>query len=115
MKTLAFIVAALLTGIAVGGVQDKTDYAALIKNLDSAERETRLDAINAIAELGPRAPKAVPPLVKILQEKDEELRLSAAIALGKIGKEAVEPVAKLLALKDDDTRYYALAALGWIG
>src|SRR5688572_21473121 len=88
------------------------DYSALVKNLDSNDRELRLDAINALAEIGPPANNAVPGLVKILQEKDEELRLSAALALGKIGKDAVAPVSKLLADKDDDTRYYALAALG---
>src|SRR5437870_1081620 len=91
---------------------EKKEYGALIKNLDSGDRETRLGAINALAEIGPPAAKAVPGLVAILKEKDEELRLNAALALGKIGKDAVAPVAKLLASDDVDMRYYGLATLG---
>lgn len=88
---------------------------ALIKNLDSTELETQLTAIDDLADWGPRAAKAAPALASLLTKGDDEVRLSAAVALGKIGKEAVAPVAKLLDGGDGDTRYYALAALGWIG
>src|SRR5437763_646235 len=79
MKTLLLLV--LTAAAAAQQPPEKKEYGALIKNLASGDRETRLEAINAIADVGPPAAKAVPGLIAILKEKDEELRLSSAIAL----------------------------------
>src|SRR2546423_1686501 len=116
MKRLTVLAFLALTNPPIAQDQpENADVDALVKDLDSADRETRLNAINALAEIGPDAKKAVPGLIKILHVKDEELRLNAALALGKMGKDAVAPLAKLLGDKDLDTRYYAISALGWIG
>ena len=100
--------------------QEKTDpkkvVPPLIKDLgNKKDPGARLQAIVGLADFGPHAAAAVPGLIDALQDKDEDLRLNAAIALGKIGKPAVEPLSKLLGSQDDDTRFYAVWALGWIG
>ena len=68
----------------------------------------------ALAEFGPGS-AARPDLLDALQEKNEDLRLNAAIALGKIGQPAVKEVAKLLDAPDDNMRFYAVWTLGTIG
>src|SRR5713226_2134113 len=83
--------------------QEKKDLDALLKDLDSKDREIRLAAVMALADLGPDAGKAAKALAEFLTAKDADLQLNAAIALGKIGKEAVTPVAKLLGSKETDT------------
>ena len=52
---LALSILAIIHGSALLAQDEKKDYGALITNLESADRETRLEAINALAEIGPRA------------------------------------------------------------
>src|SRR5262249_20754442 len=93
---------------APAGAQDKTDtkdkIAALLKDLKSSDDTVRYEAITALAEYGPDAGEAVPILVKLLVEPNEELRIAATLTLGKIGKSAVAPVAVLLNNPDVDIR-----------
>ena len=77
--------------------------------------ETRLAAIIALAEHGPKASAAIPDLLDALRGTDEDQRLNASLALSKIGKAAVPEVAKLLSDGRTETRFYAIWTLGWIG
>jgi HEAT repeat protein len=77
--------------------------------------ETRLAAIIALADHGPKGAPAIPDLLEALRGTDEDQRLNAALTLSKIGKAAVAPVAKLLDDGKAETRFYAIWTLGWIG
>src|SRR5438874_1724976 len=119
MRPLMFVLCGLSLVVAPAGAQDKTDVkekiAALLKDLKSNDDMVRYEAITALAEYGPDAADAVPILVKLLEEPNEELRVAATLTLGKIGKSAVAPVAALLNNPDVDIRCYALWTLGNIG
>jgi HEAT repeat protein len=77
--------------------------------------ETRLAAIIALADHGPKGAPAIPDLLDALRGADEDQRLNAALTLSKIGKAAVPEVAKLLGDAKNETRFYAIWTLGWIG
>src|SRR4051812_27099644 len=51
-------------------------------------RQTQLEAIDAIAAFGPEAPGAVPALVGMLQDRDPKFHAAAASALAKLGPAA---------------------------
>src|SRR5678815_4346464 len=54
----------------------------LIIQLKSKKAETRGAALNALAELGPKAAPAIPVVVDFLAGFDEEERILATFALG---------------------------------
>jgi len=112
--TVSCVVFCLACGAAWTG--DKKDggdqVASLIAELKGAGA---IKAVAELADLGPKAAKAVGPLVKLLDEKNEDLRLNAALALSKIGPAAVGELRGALDHKDEDVRFYAVWSLGWIG
>ncbi|MFO0964679.1 MAG: HEAT repeat domain-containing protein [Gemmataceae bacterium] len=117
---LPLLAAALLWPAALSAGEKKADPAETIaKLIDNLKKKddpnARLQAAMELAEFGPAAKDAVPQLVDLLKNGDEDLKLNAALALGKIGKAAVAPVTEVLAAKDDDARFYAIWTLGWIG
>lgn len=78
----------------------------------------RLDAAQALAQLGTLAREAVPALSKTLEDKDPEIRSSAVIALGEIGaaaSEAVPAIARRLADEDWFVCVAAAQALARMG
>jgi HEAT repeat protein len=87
----------------------------LLKKIKGADRETRLQALMDLADHGPKAAAAVPALVQLLHDQDEDFRLNAALALGRIGNAAIPALVEALADQDMDVRYHALSALGWAG
>jgi HEAT repeat protein len=89
---------------------------ALVQTLNhSADNAARLQALTDLAVCGPQAEPALPNLLRLLRDQDDNFRLNAALALGKLGKPAVPALVKLLADEDGDVRYHALSALGWVG
>ncbi len=80
-----------------GGVRPKSALQGL-ENLDAAALRAKL-----------------PELIAALHADDEDVRLSACLALGKLGKDAVPELVPLLDGPDTGTRYYTVWALGQAG
>src|SRR5262245_23596156 len=103
---LALLFAANPLTAAAGKQKPELDkFLAALKSKDPA---ARLQAVVALADLGPAAAPAVPPLLELLRDKNEDLRLNAALALGKVGKPAVAPLTEALQDPDADARFYAV-------
>jgi HEAT repeat protein len=79
------------------------------------------DAINALAQLGPRAKSAVPNLVRVVNGNDKQLRIFAILILERIGPDAAAAIPSLTAaLRDKNASVArvaasALAAIGGAG
>jgi HEAT repeat protein len=86
-----------------------------MSNLDLPHADDRAHAASALGGIGPVAKDAVPGLVKLLHDPDENVRRAAADALGGIGPAAVPGLAKLLHDPDGNVRGYAASALSRIG
>ena len=78
----------------------------------------RYYALEALALIGPQAQKAVPAILRLLNDKDLELRRAAALALGQLRPLATNVIAALVnALTNGDwyTEENTVRALGAIG
>jgi len=81
-------------------------------------KQGRYWASVVLAEIGPPAKAAVPELIKLLDDKELEVRMQAILALGSIGsaaKSAGPAVGKLLNDSTPAIRYAAAFTLGQIG
>jgi len=107
------VFACLLAASHAVQAQDPTE--TLVEQLKSKKAEPRIEALVALADLGPKAHAAIPALVNLLPGIDDEERILATMALAKIGKASLPAVEKLLAHEDETTRYYAVWTLGLIG
>lgn len=90
-------------------------YTKSLLGAQSAEFKSVL--AEAIGTAGPAAKNAVPGLIILLRDSDEEVRKNAAVALGRIGPAAaaaVEPLAERFA-DTDNVAVNAARALGGIG
>lgn len=82
-----------------------------IERLYSSSSSKRENGAHNLGIIGKEAAPAVPFLIDMLKDKDEDVRVNVAIALGKIGNpRAVEPL--IIALKDEDVRFSSALALG---
>ncbi|MBI2823842.1 MAG: HEAT repeat domain-containing protein [Planctomycetia bacterium] len=117
MRTLGPIV--LSFGIALWGGSPSRAQEADVANLIAAlDGESRTDAVDTLARLGPRAKTAVPALTKALADEDVEVRWRSARALGAMGGAAAAAVPSLvehLADPEAAVRAQSAAALGKIG
>src|SRR5258708_4087623 len=59
-----------------------------ITALKDKNRDTRRQAVVALAQFGPKAKQAVPDLIEAMADKDYLVRQGAATALARIGPEA---------------------------
>ncbi|HND52963.1 MAG TPA: HEAT repeat domain-containing protein [Pirellulaceae bacterium] len=69
---------------------------ALTEALVNPDAQTRQQAADTLARIGPDAAKAVPSLITALDDPDPRVRKSAAKALGQIGPAAHEAVPALM-------------------
>ena len=89
---------------------------AQLKQLASPSAAQRRIAAAALGAMGKDAAKAVPALVKALEDRNGLVRQQVILALGEIGDErAVDPLAALVAGPDLRTRQLAARSLGRIG
>lgn len=93
---------------------------ALTQALQDKNNAVRLWATYALGEMNSQAKAAVPNLIKIFENEneDKEIRLRAAYALGKIGsqaKKALPTLTKALKVKDNAIQQSAATAIGEIG
>jgi HEAT repeat protein len=81
-------------------------------SLESAQPGERKKACEAVSAMGPMAAdKAVPRLVKLLADRDEDVQEAAVQALAKMGPTAIPAVEPLLEASDLLTRLRAADAL----
>jgi len=100
---------------------------ALREALRSGQKKTRVDALQSLgviardeqAAVQEMAKPAVPDLIDALRDKDDDVRIWAAITLGQIGPDAVSAVEPLVALLRDEQHPQviscAVRSLGEIG
>lgn len=103
------------TAEALGKIGNEKSVDVLITAL-SRKRDSliRDGAINALVEL--KTPKAVDPLIRVLNDNFFGTRRNAALALGEIGdKKAIESLTKLLNDKEPVVRESAAKALEKLG
>lgn len=89
-----------------------------VKSLNSRDPILRVEAIDAIGEIGPAAKSAVPMLVEALKDENESIRKGASDSLGKMGPSALaatDALSKLLNDENLDVRISGIHALGRIG
>jgi HEAT repeat protein len=121
---LRFLALAVL-GLSVGQLAAAADkqepsykgkpLSAWVADLKSGDADTRFDAAIALGRLGPLAAPAVPDLIRLFKEKDQDVAGAARIALRRIGKPAVPALLRALADKSEDVADSAKATLSRIG
>jgi HEAT repeat protein len=107
---------ALLLGVACAGWISGTwgveaMVAGPIQSLQSKDEQTRLKAIDTLANEGVRNPAAVPALVEQLADASAKVRVHAADALGQIGSPARAAGPALGTLLDDANVHVRRAAV----
>jgi len=93
-------------------------WKELSRQLNSGTPAERLEAAQALGDLGIDAEPAVSALINALTAKEIELQHEAVLALGRIGPAAVEAVPTLMELMKTAkplVRYSAIETLGSIG
>ncbi len=106
---------AAATGLGDIGQADEPVLNALIATLGKdPDSAVRVDAAQALGQLGPKAKSAVPALLRAL--KDGDVQRYAAEALGRIGRSAVQPLIDLAVRgKSEAVRLGAIRGLGKLG
>ena len=117
MKTFSLLLAFILAGVFLGaepehpaksqGKEPVYEGKTLGEWVASAKDKDR----HAIAELGVIGPKAIPTLVELLKDKDEEVRRAAAEALAMVGPAAIPVLTELLRDKNKVVRSAAAEGL----
>ena len=106
---------AAATGLGDIGQADEPVLKALIATLGKdPDSAVRVDAAQALGQLGPKAKSAVPALLRAL--KDGHVQRHAAEALGRIGRSAINPLIDLaVGGKSEAVRIGAIQSLGKLG
>jgi HEAT repeat protein len=86
-----------------------------IKQATDANPQLRLESVHALAKIGLEAKIAIPPLIKLLRDNDEQVRSTAHQALRKMGQPAVTALTELLHDKNLSVRTSAAQALEVFG
>jgi HEAT repeat protein len=98
------ILAVCLAACSGCGKGQKTT-AELLADLKGGEPRDKLIAVRLLPQRKDDAAQVIPPLINALKDKDDDIRISAAIGLGGFGEQARDAVPPLrAALKDRDAR-----------
>jgi HEAT repeat protein len=95
--------------------QLKQRIQRLISQLTVPDAKDRSYAMQELEEIGSAAKAAVPELIKLLKDKDEQICHKARCALVKIGSAAVSALAKMLKDENVKVRRVAVSAIEEIG
>ena len=96
------------------GAAGSAAVPVLLRLLDSAEKQTRRWAANALGIA--RDPQAIAPLIRLLSDSRSDVRKEAALALGEFrDASAVDSLIRALGSRDPETRRAAATALGTAG
>jgi len=74
----------------------------VIRDLESQDRRTRLEAALRLGDIGERAAGAVPALTRALSDPDPAIRFQVVYALGRIGRKAEAAIPALRAIEEKD-------------
>jgi HEAT repeat protein len=98
---------------ALGSLRARKAVPALIQALDDKYTKVRLAAMEALARIGDE--RAIPPLIRMAGVKAFKVRSTAGIMLGSMGPRAVPYLLKALEDERANVREQAVKALGRIG
>lgn len=123
MILVSACVTLMCAAVAAQGIESAARLDELLETLESASLDDRPKLLESISKLGDQASKAIPVLVKKLDDDDPETRAGAALAIGQIGRYDEAAVARLLEAFDDTASlasggrvcYFAAHALGQLG
>lgn len=87
----------------------------LVESLQTSDKELCTEVIRAIGAIGSLACSAVPELVKLFGEEDEESKYHSALAIARIGATAVPALIEELKKAETSRRRYSCFALARIG
>jgi HEAT repeat protein len=104
--------ALLLCLLACGGCSKKKTTDELIADLKSPQEKDRLIAVRLLAQRKEDAARIVPALIEALKEKENDIRLSAAIGLGSFGEQAKDAIPALQETAQNDRDARARQAAG---
>ncbi len=107
--SISFLLSLFLCLFSIGCSKPDTDMNSLIENLKDEDSSVRWNASLALAEIGT---PAVEPLIVLLENNNQDVRVSAVYALGDIkDARAVEPLIAALSDISPDIREAAAMAL----
>jgi HEAT repeat protein len=91
----------LLCLLMIGGCGKTKSTDELIADLKSRQVRERIVAVRLLPPRKADAAKIVPAMIESLKDKNDDVRLSAAIGLGSFGEEAKPAIPELQAAKRD--------------
>jgi hypothetical protein len=91
----------LLGLLACGGCGRQKSTGELIADLNSTQDRDRVIAVRLLPQHKGDAAEVVPALIKALQDKDGDIRWSAAIGLGYFGEQARDAIPALRKAEHD--------------
>jgi HEAT repeat protein len=91
----------LLCLLMIGGCGKTKSTDELIADLKSRQVRERIVAVRLLPPRKADAAKIVPAMIESLKDKNDDVRLSAAIGLGSFGEEAKPAIPDLQAAKRD--------------
>jgi HEAT repeat protein len=111
----------LWTHVSLMALDDKVtekSLEAILKLLQSPERDVRVQALVALGAMGAKARTCVPAVVEALHDKESDVVMAACAALPHMGDRSarvLDPLIKVSQRKEQPLVYAACSALGEIG
>lgn len=96
--------------------QEPSEIPKLIRSLKHADKTTRSDAADALAEIGPLTPEVVPALLEALSDSETDYPAAMGLAAMSLQDESIVPgLIEILRTKKGKESYWAAVALEKIG
>ncbi len=87
--------------LACGGCARKKSTAELLEDLKGTEGRDRLIAVRTLPQRRDEAARVVPALIEVLEDKDADIRQSAALGLGSFREQARDAIPALQKAQHD--------------